>query len=118
MSMTRLFAIVLKELRQLRRDRLTRGMILGIPTLQLLLFGFAINLDIRHIDAAIVDQARTATSREIVASLEATGLLNLRELLPAEAQATLELATPNLEDVFVAATRAARQRKIAAEAAA
>jgi ABC-2 type transport system permease protein len=54
-------------------------MILGIPTLQLLLFGFAINLDIRHIDAAIVDQARTANSREIVASLEATGLLNLRE---------------------------------------
>ena len=42
----------------------------------------------------------------------------LRALLPAEAQATLELATPNLEDVFVAATRAARQRKIAAGAAA
>ena len=42
----------------------------------------------------------------------------LRALLPAQAQATLELATPNLADVFVAATRAARQRKAAARAAA
>mgnify|MGYP006150289333 CR=1 FL=1 len=41
MNATRLLAIVVKELRQLRRDRLTFSMILGIPTLQLLLFGFA-----------------------------------------------------------------------------
>ncbi|MEO8160427.1 MAG: ABC transporter permease [Arenimonas sp.] len=78
MNPTRLLAIVVKELRQLRRDRLTFGMILGIPTMQLLLFGFAINLDIRHIDSAIVDQARTAQSREIVAAMEATGLLALK----------------------------------------
>ena len=78
MKSTRLLAIILKELRQLRRDRLTFGMILGIPTLQLLLFGYAINLDIRHIDAAIVDQAHTVHSREIVAALDATGVLNLR----------------------------------------
>ena len=75
MNFTRLFAIVTKELRQLRRDRLTFGMILGIPTLQLLLFGFAINLDIRNIDAAVVDQAQTARSREIVAQLAATGVV-------------------------------------------
>ena len=42
MRFIRLWAIVLKEFRQLRRDRLSLGMILGIPTLQLLLFGFAI----------------------------------------------------------------------------
>ena len=78
MNPTRLFAIIVKELRQLRRDRLTFAMILGIPTLQLLLFGFAINLDIRHIDTAIVDQAQTAHSREIIAGLNATGLLDLK----------------------------------------
>ncbi|KFN42259.1 ABC transporter permease [Arenimonas oryziterrae] len=78
MNFTRLFAIVVKELRQLRRDRLTFGMILGIPTLQLLLFGFAINLDIRHIDAAVVDQSNTVRSREVLADLEATGVINLR----------------------------------------
>jgi ABC-2 type transport system permease protein len=54
-------------------------MILGIPTLQLLLFGFAINLDIRHIDAAVVDQANTARSRELLAELAATGVVRLRE---------------------------------------
>ena len=75
MSPNRLLAIVIKELRQLGRDRLTFGMILGIPAIQLLLFGFAINMDIRNIDAAFVDQARTANSREIIATLEATGLL-------------------------------------------
>jgi ABC-2 type transport system permease protein len=79
MNATRLLAIVVKELRQLRRDRLTFGMILGIPTMQLLLFGFAINLDIRHLDAGVVDLANTARSREIIATLEATDLVRLRE---------------------------------------
>jgi ABC-2 type transport system permease protein len=88
MNRTRLFAIVLKELRQLRRDRLTFAMILGIPTMQLLLFGFAINLDIRHIDAAIVDQAQTARSREVAATLAATGLLALQDV-PASTPAEL-----------------------------
>lgn len=78
MNATRLFAIILKELRQLRRDRLTFGMILGIPTLQLLLFGYAINLDIRHIDTAVVDLAQTVHSREIVAALDATGVVRLK----------------------------------------
>ena len=69
MSLRRLSSIVLKELRQLRRDRLTFAMIIGIPTMQLLLFGFAINLDVRHLDAAVLDQAGTARSRELVAQL-------------------------------------------------
>lgn len=81
MSLRRLFSIVLKELRQLRRDRLTFAMIVGIPTMQLLLFGFAINLDIRHLDAAVLDQANTARSRELVAELGATQVVDLREAL-------------------------------------
>ena len=60
MKLGRLFAVVRKELVQLRRDRLTFAMIVGIPTLQLLLFGFAINLDIRHLPAALLDQAHVA----------------------------------------------------------
>jgi ABC-2 type transport system permease protein len=72
----RLFAIVLKELRQLRRDKLTFAMIVGIPTMQLLLFGYAINLDIRHLSAAVLDEAQTAQSREIVAQLGQTGVMD------------------------------------------
>lgn len=77
MSPTRLFAIILKELRQLRRDRLSFAMIVGIPTLQLLLFGYAINLDVRGLDAAVLDLAGTAQSRELVAGLQATGVVDL-----------------------------------------
>lgn len=86
MSLRRLFSIVLKELRQLRRDRLTFAMIVGIPTMQLLLFGFAINLDIRHLDTAVLDQANTARSRELVAELAASQVITLRHALSAPQQ--------------------------------
>jgi ABC-2 type transport system permease protein len=79
----RLVAIVVKELRQLRRDKLTFAMIVGIPTMQLLLFGYAINLDIRHLSAAVLDQAQTAQSREVVAQLEQTGVMDFKYRLHA-----------------------------------
>lgn len=78
MNLRRLWAIVVKELRQLRRDKLTFAMIVGIPTMQLLLFGYAINMDIRHLPAAVLDQARTAQSRQIVAELAQTQVLDFK----------------------------------------
>lgn len=75
MNPRRLLAIVLKELRQLRRDRLSFAMIIGIPTLQLLLFGFAINLDVRGLGAAVYDQSNTHRSRELVAGMAASGVV-------------------------------------------
>jgi ABC-2 type transport system permease protein len=91
MNWRRLFAIVLKELRQLRRDRLTFAMIVGIPTMQLLLFGYAINLDIRHLNAAVLDQAQTAQSREVIAQLGQTGVMDFKYRLhtPQEIDALL-----------------------------
>ena len=68
-SLRRLLAIVRKELMQLRRDRLTFAMIVGIPTIQLLLFGYAINMDVRGLDAAIVGQADTHASRALAQEL-------------------------------------------------
>lgn len=78
MSLRRLTAVIVKELRQLRRDRLTFAMIVGIPLLQLVLFGYAINMDVRGIDAAVLDQANTARSREVVAEIGSSQVLNLR----------------------------------------
>ena len=75
MSFGRMLAVFRKELRQLARDKLTFGMIVGIPTLQLLLFGFAINMDIRHLPAALMDEADTWRSRELVAELAASQVL-------------------------------------------
>ena len=75
MSWRRLWAIVLKELRQLRRDRITLAMVVGIPVAQLVLFGYAINTNLRGLDAGIADQAGTAGSRALVMDMLATGVI-------------------------------------------
>lgn len=75
MSWQRLWAIMKKELWQLRRDRMTLGMILGIPVLQLVLFGYAINTNLRGLDAVIADQANTSVSRALVMDMLATGVI-------------------------------------------
>jgi ABC-2 type transport system permease protein len=77
-SLQRIFAIVLKEIRQLRRDRLTFGMIVGIPVMQLLLFGYAINTDVRHLSAAVADLSSTAASRQLVMDLAHTQVIDIR----------------------------------------
>jgi len=71
----RILAVTLKELRQLSRDRLSFGMIVGIPLMQMLLFGYAINFDVRGIRTAVVDEADTSYSRALVAELGATGVV-------------------------------------------
>ncbi|MBE0627497.1 MAG: ABC transporter permease, partial [Burkholderiales bacterium] len=53
-SFSRWLGILIKEFIQLKRDRLTFGMIVGIPIIQLMLFGFAINSDPKHLPAAVV----------------------------------------------------------------
>ena len=87
MNWQRLLAIMLKELRQLRRDRMTLAMILGIPVLQLVLFGYAINTNLRGLDAVIADQAGTATSRALVMDMLATGVIAARQHADSPAQA-------------------------------
>jgi ABC-2 type transport system permease protein len=74
----RLFAIVRKEVRQLRRDRLTFGMIVGIPMLQIMLFGYAINTDVRHLKAAVADQSGTQMSRFLAANAEGSQVVDIR----------------------------------------
>lgn len=75
MNLRRLWAIVLKEVRQLRRDRITLAMIVMIPVGQLVLFGYAINLNPRGLNAAVADQAGTAASRALVMDMIATGVI-------------------------------------------
>ena len=70
--MSRVAVVAWKELRQLRRDRLTLAMMTMLPVMQLMLFGYAINTDVRHIPTVIYDQDHTAASRDLYRSLEAT----------------------------------------------
>ncbi len=74
-SLLRIFAIMRKEMLQLSRDRLTFGMIVGIPLIQLTLFGYAINTDVRNLRAALVDQSNTHLSRELIADITASQVL-------------------------------------------
>ena len=71
--MTRLLAVAWKELLQLRRDRLTLAMMVMLPLFQIVLFGWAIDTDVRHIPTTVLDQDNTAESRELARSLMATG---------------------------------------------
>lgn len=77
-SVNRIVAIALKELRHLSRDRLSGGMILGIPLIMTLLFGYAINHDVRHLKAAVVDDAGTSASRLLISKAQATSLIDVR----------------------------------------
>ena len=77
-SISRLFAVMRKEIRQMRRDRLTAAMIAGIPIMQLLLFGYAINTDVRNLSTAIADEANTHLSREFISRLNATQVTNIK----------------------------------------
>ena len=76
-SASRIMAIVKKEVRQLRRDRLTFGMVVGLPVIQMLLFGYAINTDVRNLSTAIVDQAQTHLSRQFVVELAQTQVVDI-----------------------------------------
>jgi ABC-2 type transport system permease protein len=81
MSLTRLLAIARKELLQLRRD--TRSLILAflLPVLLLVLFGYAISWDVRNIHTAVLDQDRSARSRELLEAFRASGYFTFVEEL-------------------------------------
>ena len=69
-SFTRLGALLTKEFIQMRRDRITFAMMLGVPLIQLLLFGFAINNDPKDLPAALVSTSNDHYSRAMVSALQ------------------------------------------------
>jgi ABC transporter DrrB family efflux protein len=62
-----------KEFIQMRRDRFTLGMMIGLPAIQLLLFGFAIRTEVRHLPTVVLDESRTMESRAFVDAVRNTG---------------------------------------------
>jgi ABC-2 type transport system permease protein len=71
-SLRRLRALIAKEVIQMRLDRITFAMMLGVPLMQLVLFGFAINNDPRALPAAIVTASHDQYSRAMISALELT----------------------------------------------
>ena len=76
-SMGHWWSIVLKEFIQLKRDRLTLGMIIGLPLIQLFLFGYAINLDPKHLPAGLLSPNHSKYERTLVAALQNTGYFDI-----------------------------------------
>ena len=91
----RFIAVLAKEFVQLRRDRLTFAMMIGVPVMQLVLFGFAINMDPKGLPAAVVSASSSAFSRSLVRALENTGYFRIVALpaTVAEADQLLQLGT-------------------------
>ena len=77
MNLARPLVIARKELLQLKRDRMTMGMMVLLPVMQLLLFGYAINNDVRHIPTVVYDQDQSAASRDLAATLVSTGFYDV-----------------------------------------
>ena len=71
--MRRFVPMFRKEFIQMRRDRLTLGIMTAVPVIQLLLFGFAIQTEVRHIPTVVLDESRTPESRDLIAAFENTG---------------------------------------------
>jgi ABC-2 type transport system permease protein len=76
-SLARIAAVARKELYHLRRDRLTGGMIGGIPIMMTIIFGLAINQDVRHLRAGVADLAGTQRARELALDAQATQVIDL-----------------------------------------
>jgi len=78
LSLSRILAVLTKEFTQLVRDRLTYAMIIGIPVIQLLLFGYAINSDPKHLPAAVLVRDQGQFSRSILGALNNSDYFDLR----------------------------------------
>ncbi|HFQ5076198.1 TPA: ABC transporter permease [Vibrio vulnificus] len=94
----RMKAIMVKEFRQLSRDRITFGMVVMIPLIQLLLFGYAINTDIRDIPVAVVDQSESTAGRILTESVKVTQVVSVTQRY-----ATAEEAEQAIQDGIVRA---------------
>ena len=79
LSLLRVRRMVIKELRQLFRDPKTKRIIFIAPIIQLLLFGYAVNTDVRNVATAVVDHDRTQASRELLEAFTASGYFRIVE---------------------------------------
>jgi ABC-2 type transport system permease protein len=99
-SFGRFWGIVVKEFLQLRRDRVTFGMIVGIPIVQLLLFGYAINSDPKNLRTAVIAADRSEFTRSYLAAMKTTGYFDLVAELPDEAAGREALARGDVQFVL------------------
>jgi ABC-2 type transport system permease protein len=87
LSTSRIVAVMIKEFIQMRRDHLTFAMIIGVPIIQLVLFGYAINTDPKHLPTAAIVADYGPVSRAILNGIALSDYFDIVEQLPTEAEA-------------------------------
>src|ERR1041384_6475580 len=96
-SPPRLWAMVVKEFVQMRRDRLTFGMVIGIPLIQLVLFGFAINSDPKHLPTSVLVADRGPFGPTILSAIQHSDYFEFVNELHTEAEAEEALARGDVQ---------------------
>jgi ABC-2 type transport system permease protein len=99
-SLSRWWSIVLKEFLQLKRDRITFAMIVGLPIIQLTLFGFAINTDPKHLPTAVIIGDDSSFSRSFIAAMKNSAYFDIVETLPNEEAGRRSLAQGRVQFVL------------------
>lgn len=99
-SLARFWAVLLKEFVQMRRDRLTFAMMVGIPILQLILFGFAINADPKALPTAVLVADNSVFARTFVSAMQNSGYFRIVRHLSTEAEAERALAEGDVQFVL------------------
>jgi ABC-2 type transport system permease protein len=98
-SLARLVAMLVKEFTQMRRDRMTFGMMLGIPLLQLILFGFVINADPKHLPAAVLSADTGPFGRTLLEAIRNSSYFDFVRVLEDEREAEELLARGDVQFV-------------------
>ena len=89
MTLRKARAVAMKELRQILRDRRTLLILLFVPAFFLLVYGYALNFDIRHIRLAVQDNDRSSVSRELISAFGNSGYFDLVADVTSSAASTL-----------------------------
>lgn len=98
-SVSRFVAVLMKEFIQMRRDRLTFAMMVAIPIVQLLLFGYAINTDPKHLPTAVLSADQSPFARSLVAGLHNSGYFAIDRTISGEAELNEALAKGEVQFV-------------------
>ena len=99
-SPRRFWAVVVKEFIQMRRDHLTFAMMLGIPLVQILLFGYALNSDPRHLPTAVLSGDNSIFSRTIVSAMQTSSYFKIVKILDSREQAARMLKEGEVQFVI------------------
>src|SRR3970282_659527 len=100
LSWNRFIAVLVKEFVQMRRDRLTFAMMVGIPIIQLVLFGFAINADPRALPAAVLSADHSVFPRSFVRAVENSGYFRVVSRIETQREAERLLAEGKVQFVI------------------